>query len=91
MEDSRCVLEKSTDIRLAHNSDRIGNPYSNMASLLLCMGNVDATEEMLSRFLSLQSFTDGTFLKFGNPRFSGYAYALRKNNLFMAADPTAVT
>lgn len=65
-------LQKSIDIRLQHNSDRIGNSYSNMASLLLRMGKADEAEEMLKRCPSLKDFTDETFLKTGNPRFSGY-------------------
>lgn len=66
-------LQKSIDVRLQHNSDRIGNSYSNMASLLLRMGKADEAEEMLKRCPSLKDFTDETFLKTGNPRFSGYA------------------
>lgn len=65
-------LQKSIDIRLQHNSDRIGNSYSNMASLLLRMGLPDEAKEMLKRCPSLKDFTDETFLKTGNPRFSGY-------------------
>ena len=58
-------------LRLAANSDRIGNSYSNMTSLLLRMGRPNEAEEMLSRFPSLKDFTDETFLSTGNPRFSG--------------------
>ena len=65
-------LQRSIDIRLQHNSDRIGNSYSNMASLLLRKGLHDEAEEMLKRCPSLKDFTDETFLKTGNPRFSGY-------------------
>lgn len=65
-------LQESIDLRLRHNSDRIGNSYSNMASLLLLMGRADEAEEMLKRCPSLKDFTDETFLKTGNPRFSGY-------------------
>ncbi|PLB46258.1 TPR-like protein [Aspergillus steynii IBT 23096] len=64
-------LQRSIDIRLEHNSDRIGNSYSNMASLLLRMEKADEAEEMLKRCPSLKDFTDETFLKTGNPRFSG--------------------
>ena len=64
-------LQKSIDIRLMANSDRIGNSYSNMSSLLLRMGRADEAEEMLKRCPSLENFTDETFLKTGNPRFSG--------------------
>jgi tetratricopeptide (TPR) repeat protein len=64
-------LQRSIDIRLEAKSDRIGNSYSNMASLLLRMGKADSAEEMLKRCPSLKDFTDDTFLKTGNPRFSG--------------------
>ena len=64
--------QKAIDIRLRTKSDRIGNSYSNMSSLLLRMEKVDEAEEMLKRCPSLQVFTDDTFLKTGNPRFSGY-------------------
>lgn len=66
-------LQMSIDIRLQHNSHRIGNSYSNMSSLLLRMGKADEAEEMLKRCPSLKNFTDKTFLTTGNPRFSGYA------------------
>ncbi|KAL9023330.1 MAG: hypothetical protein Q9196_007270 [Gyalolechia fulgens] len=42
-----------------------------MSSLLLRMGKADEAEEMLKRCPSLKDFTDDTFLKTGNPRFSG--------------------
>ncbi|RHZ46901.1 uncharacterized protein CDV56_103201 [Aspergillus thermomutatus] len=64
-------LQRSIDIRLEAKSERIGNSYSNMASLLLRMGKPDNAEEMLKRCPSLKDFTDDTFLKTGNPRFSG--------------------
>lgn len=67
-------LQQSIDIRLFHNSDRIGNSYSNMASLLLRMGKPDEAEEMLKRCPSLKDFSDEIFLKTGNPRFSGYVH-----------------
>ena len=63
--------EKAIDIRLRTNSDRIGNSYSNMSSLLLRMDKADEAEEMLKRCPSLKDFTDETFLSTGNPRFSG--------------------
>ena len=63
--------EKAIDIRLRTNSDRIGNSYSNMSSLLLRMDKADEAEEMLKRCPSLKDFTDETFLNTGNPRFSG--------------------
>ena len=58
-------------LRLEANSDRIGNSYSNLASLLLRMGQPDEAEEVLARCPSLKDFTDETFLSTGNPRFSG--------------------
>jgi len=69
---ARDYLQESIDIRMMHNSDRIGNSYSNMASLLLRMGNPNEAEAMLKSCPSLKDFSDETFLKTGNPRFSGY-------------------
>lgn len=63
--------EEAIRLRLAANSDRIGNSYSNMSSLLLRMGRPDEAEEMLARCPSLKDFNDETFLATGNPRFSG--------------------
>ena len=63
--------QRAIDIRLRTKSDRIGNSYSNMASLLMRMGKADEAEEMLKRCPSLKDFTDETFLQTGNPRFSG--------------------
>lgn len=62
---------KAIDIRLRNRSDRLGNSYSNMASILLRMGRPDDAEEMLKRCPALQDFTDETFLSSGNPRFAG--------------------
>ncbi|KPM44898.1 hypothetical protein AK830_g1657 [Neonectria ditissima] len=63
--------EEAIRLRLKANSDRIGNSYSNMSSLLLRMGLPNEAEEMLARCPSLKDFTDETFLGTGNPRFSG--------------------
>ncbi|KAM4066810.1 tetratricopeptide repeat domain-containing protein [Hirsutella rhossiliensis] len=63
--------QEAIRLRLKANSDRIGNSYSNMASLLLRMGRPDDAEKMLARCPSLVDFTDETFLSTGNPRFSG--------------------
>lgn len=63
--------ENAIGIRLRTQSDRIGNSYSNMSSTLLRMGKPDEAEEMLARCPSLKDFKDETFLKTGNPRFSG--------------------
>ena len=63
--------QKAIDIRLRTKSDRIGNSYSNMSSTLLRMGKADEAEEMLARCPSLRNFNDETFLRSGNPRFSG--------------------
>ncbi|KAJ5124771.1 uncharacterized protein N7515_008596 [Penicillium bovifimosum] len=71
LEKAQDYLQQSINIRLRHNSDRIGNSYSNMASLLLRMGQPDQAEAMLKSCPSLKDFSDETFLKAGNPRFSG--------------------
>ncbi|KAI1362000.1 P-loop containing nucleoside triphosphate hydrolase protein [Xylaria arbuscula] len=63
--------QQAISLRLKANSDRIGNSYSNMASLLLRMSRPDEAEEMLARCPSLKGFTDETFINTGNPRFSG--------------------
>ncbi|KAF2124109.1 TPR-like protein [Dothidotthia symphoricarpi CBS 119687] len=63
--------KEAIGIRLSTNSDRIGNSYSNMSSLLLKMKRPEEAEEMLKRCPSLKDFTDETFIKTGNPRFSG--------------------
>ncbi|KAF2791049.1 TPR-like protein [Melanomma pulvis-pyrius CBS 109.77] len=63
--------EEAIEIRLRTSSDRIGNSYSNMSSLLLRMNKPDEAEEMLKRCPSLKDFTDETFIRTGNPRFSG--------------------
>lgn len=63
--------QDAIDLRLKAQSDRIGNSYSNMSSLLLRMDRPDEAEEMLARCPSLKDFTDETFLSTGNPRFSG--------------------
>jgi tetratricopeptide (TPR) repeat protein len=65
-------LKQSIDLRLIHNIDRIRNSYSNMASLLLRMGKPDMAEAMLERCPSLKDSSDETFLRNGNPRFSGF-------------------
>lgn len=41
--------EEAIRLRLKANSDRIGNSYSNMSSLLLRMNRPDEAEEMLAR------------------------------------------
>lgn len=76
LDKAREYLQQSINIRLLHNSDRIGNSYSNMASLLLRMGRPDEAEAMLKSCPSLKEFSDETFLKTGNPRFSGYVSRL---------------
>lgn len=63
--------QRAIDIRLQTQSDRIGNSYSNLSSLLLRMGKPNEAEEMLKKCPSLKDFTDETFLQTGNPRFSG--------------------
>jgi tetratricopeptide (TPR) repeat protein len=71
LEKAYAAHDEAIHIRLQIQSDRIGNSYSNMSSLLLRMGKFDEAEEMLKRCPSLRDFTDETFLKTGNPRFSG--------------------
>ncbi|PKY06620.1 hypothetical protein P168DRAFT_316615 [Aspergillus campestris IBT 28561] len=70
-EKAREHLQQSIDIRLMHDSDRIGNSYSNMASLLLKIGDPNGAEAMLKSCPSLKDFSVETFLKTRNPRFSG--------------------
>jgi len=65
------IHQRAIDIRLRTESDRIGNSYSNMASLLLRMGKPDEAEEMLRRCPSLKDLTDEAMLSSGNPRFVG--------------------
>ncbi len=71
LEKAYAVHQQATDIRLRTQSDRIGNSYSNLSSLVLRMGKPDEAEELLMRCPSLKEFTDDVFLKTGNPRFSG--------------------
>ena len=63
--------DAAIQIRLAHAPDRVGNSYSNLASLQLRMNLPDTAEKTLAMCPSLKDFTDDTFLKTGNPRFSG--------------------
>lgn len=71
LDEAYTIHQQALDIRLSTNSDRVGNSYSNMASLLLRMGRPDEAEAMLAQCPSLKEFTDETFLSTGNPRFSG--------------------
>lgn len=70
-EKARGYFQESIDLRLACNSDRIGNSYSNMASLLMRIGSPSEAEAMLKMCPALRDFSDETFLETGNPRFSG--------------------
>ncbi|TPX16451.1 uncharacterized protein E0L32_003745 [Thyridium curvatum] len=63
--------EDAISLRLKAKSDRIGNSYSNMSSLLLRMNRPDEAEEILARCPELKDFSDETFLSLGNPRWSG--------------------
>ena len=65
------IHQQAIDIRLRTRSDRIGNSYSNLSSLLLRMGKPDEAEQTLMKCPALKDFTDDSFLKSGNPRFSG--------------------
>lgn len=71
LEEAYSYLQKSIDIRLETNSYRIRNPYSNVSSLLLRMGNPGEAKKILKRCPSLEGFTDETFMKTGNPRCFG--------------------
>jgi tetratricopeptide (TPR) repeat protein len=80
--DEACAThEEAIRIRLENQSDRIGNSYSNMSSLLLRMGKPDEAEEMLKRCPSLKDLTDESFLKTGNPRYSGDMVVLSRIRL----------
>lgn len=81
---------KAIELRLSRNSDRIGNSYSNMSSLLLRMSKPDEAEDMLKRCPSLQNFTDETFIKTGNPRFSGDMVLLSRIRLQQGRDEEAL-
>ena len=80
-EDAYVAHNKAIQLRLRIQSDRIGNSYSNMASLLLRMGRPDDGEDTLKKCPSLKDFTDETFLQTGNPRFSGDMVLLSKIRL----------
>jgi tetratricopeptide (TPR) repeat protein len=67
---------RATKIRLNNQSDRIGNSYSNMASILLRRGLPDEAEKMLRKCPSIKDFSDRDFLDSKNPRFSGYGMLL---------------
>ncbi|KAJ6260258.1 LOW QUALITY PROTEIN: hypothetical protein Dda_4482 [Drechslerella dactyloides] len=69
---------KAIDIRLRNNSECLGNSYSNMASTLLRMGNLDEAEDMLRRCPNLQNLSEESFMETGNPRFSGDMVLLAK-------------
>lgn len=71
LEKAYAIHQQAIDIRLRTRSNRIGNSYSNLSSLLLRMGKPDEAEEILMKCPSLKQFTDETFLNSGNPRFSG--------------------
>ena len=72
LDEAHEALQKSIDIRLRHDSGRIGNSCSNMASLLLRMGRPADAERMLRRCPALVNFNEETFLNTQNPRFVGY-------------------
>jgi tetratricopeptide (TPR) repeat protein len=59
------------NMRLRTGSDRIGNSYSNISSLLLRMGKADEAEETIKKCSSLKALIDATFMATNNPRFSG--------------------
>jgi len=90
LERARAVHQSAISLRLKANSDRIGNSYSNMASLLLRLGLADEAEEMLGRCPSLRDFTDDTFLNTGNPRFSGDMVLLSRIRLAQGRSTEAI-
>ncbi|KAI0157224.1 hypothetical protein GGR57DRAFT_461278 [Xylariaceae sp. FL1272] len=90
LEQAYSIHQQAIDIRLRTNSDRIGNSYSNMASLLLRMGKPDDAEAMLARCPSLKDFTDETFLNTGNPRFSGDMVLLSRIRLKQGREDDAM-
>ncbi|KAL7936360.1 hypothetical protein V8C35DRAFT_295311 [Trichoderma chlorosporum] len=63
--------QEETRICFQANSDRIGNSYSKLASLLLRMGRPKEAEETLAKCPSLKDFAGGNSLNTGNPPFSG--------------------
>ncbi|KAH6667283.1 P-loop containing nucleoside triphosphate hydrolase protein [Halenospora varia] len=72
---------QAIDVRLNYQSHRIGNSYSNMASIFLRRGLPDAAEEMLKKCPSIKDFTDKDFLDSKNPRFSGDVVLLSRIRL----------
>lgn len=82
--------QQAIDLRLKANSDRIGNSYSNMSSLLLRMGRPNEAEKMLASCPSLKDFTDETFLNTGNPRFSGDMVLLSRIRLLQGRSTDAL-
>lgn len=71
LEQAAFYHEQAIALRTISQPDRLGNSYSNMSSLLLRMGRPDDAEAMLRKCPSLKDFTDDTFLRTDNPRFSG--------------------
>lgn len=71
LEKAYAAHKAAIDIRRRKATDRVGNSYSNLSSLLLRMGRPDEAEEILKKCPSLKDFTDDTFLNTGNPRYSG--------------------
>ncbi|KAI9668388.1 MAG: hypothetical protein M1831_001142 [Alyxoria varia] len=71
LDDAYDMHSKAIELRTRLSSDRLGQSLSNMASLLLRMGRPDEAEQTLAKCPSLKDFSDETFLKTNNPRFSG--------------------
>lgn len=76
------------DIRLKHDHAKIGNTYSNMCSHLLRMGDHDGAENMLAKCPALVNFSDETFLKQTNPRFTRLGCS---ENFLVVVDRVLVT
>ncbi|KID83644.1 Tetratricopeptide-like helical, partial [Metarhizium majus ARSEF 297] len=77
-------------LRLKANSNRIGNSYSNISSLLLRMGRPEEAEQSLAKCPALKDFSDETFLSTGNPRFSGDMVLLSRIRLAQGRLPDAL-
>ena len=90
LEKAYSAHQEAIGLRLEANSDRIGNSYSNMSSLLLRMGRADEAEGMLAQCPSLKDFTDETFLATGNPRFSGDMVLLSRIRLAQGRNSDAL-
>ncbi|KID79396.1 hypothetical protein MBR_00708, partial [Metarhizium brunneum ARSEF 3297] len=96
-EDSSRLLLKAVGhddsfrLRLKANSNRIGNSYSNISSLLLRMGRPKEAEQSLAKCPALKDFSDETLLSTGNPRFSADMILLSRIRLAQGRLPDALS